>query len=43
MLTEGGWFFWAALIRTLVIVVVLAAFVWYAGKWSDPRALSSKT
>ncbi|MGQ3685762.1 MAG: EamA family transporter [Candidatus Loosdrechtia sp.] len=33
----------ATLIRTIIIVFVLAAFVWYAGKWSDPRALSSKT
>ena len=33
----------ATLIRTSIIVFILAAFVWYAGKWSDPRALSSKT
>lgn len=33
----------ATLIRTVVIVFVLAAFVWTAGKWSDPRALSPKT
>lgn len=33
----------ATLIRTLIIVFVLAAFVWYAGKWSDPRSLSSRT
>lgn len=33
----------ATLIRTVVIVFVLAAFVWYAGKWSDPRNLSPKT
>ena len=33
----------ATLIRTVIIVAVLAAFVWSAGKWSDPRALSSKT
>ena len=33
----------ATLIRTIVIVFVLAAFVWYAGKWTDPRALSPKT
>ena len=33
----------ATLIRTIVIVVILAAFVWFAGKWSDPRALSPKT
>lgn len=34
---------YATLIRTLFIVVVLAAFVFYAGKWSDPRSLSTKT
>jgi transporter family protein len=34
---------YATLIRTVIIVFVLAAFVWYAGKWSDPRTLSSKT
>ena len=33
----------ATLIRTVVIVFVLAAFVVYAGKWSDPRSLSGKT
>lgn len=33
----------ATLIRTVIIMFVLAAFVWYAGKWSDPRALSAKT
>jgi transporter family protein len=33
----------ATLIRTVVIVFVLAAFVWYAGKWTDPRSLSPKT
>jgi transporter family protein len=33
----------ATLIRTIIIVFILAAFVWFAGKWSDPRALSSKT
>ena len=33
----------ATLIRTLFIVFVLGAFVWYAGKWSDPRLLSTKT
>jgi len=33
----------ATLIRTVIIVFVLAAFVTYAGKWADPRALSSKT
>jgi len=33
----------ATLIRTLFIVVVLAAFVAGTGKWSDPRALPGKT
>jgi bacterial/archaeal transporter family protein len=33
----------ATLIRTVLILFVLAAFVWYAGKWSDPRALSWRT
>jgi transporter family protein len=33
----------ATLVRTLIIVFVLAAFVWLAGKWSNPLALSSKT
>jgi transporter family protein len=33
----------ATLIRTIIIVFILAAFVWFAGKWSDPRSLSSKT
>ena len=26
----------ATLIRTVVIVVILAVFVWLAGKWSNP-------
>lgn len=34
---------YATLIRTLFIVVVLAGFVAFAGKWSDPRALSGRT
>ncbi len=33
----------ATLIRTAVIIVVLALFVYFTGKWSDPRALSGKT
>lgn len=33
----------ATLVRTAIIIVVLAAFVWFAGKWSNPLALSSKT
>ena len=33
----------ATLIRTVVILAVLSAFVYATGKWSDPRALSAKT
>ncbi len=33
----------ATLIRTGVILLVLAGFVVWAGKWSDPRALAGKT
>ena len=33
----------ATLVRTVIIVVVLAAFVWFAGKWSNPLALPRKT
>ena len=33
----------ATLIRTVIIVFVLAAFVWYTGKWGSVRALPSKT
>src|SRR5664279_3954461 len=33
----------ATLVRTGIIIVVLSAFVWFAGKWSNPFALSSKT
>jgi transporter family protein len=33
----------ATLIRTLVILVILAAFVLFAGKWTNPLALSRKT
>lgn len=33
----------ATLIRTVIILFVLAGFVWYTGKWSDPRALSPRT
>lgn len=33
----------ATLIRTAIIIVVLSTFVWFAGKWSNPLALSSKT
>lgn len=33
----------ATLIRTWIIIVVLTGFVWFAGKWSNPFHLSSKT
>lgn len=33
----------ATLFRTVVIVFVLGAFVTWAGKWSDPRALPGRT
>ena len=33
----------ATLVRTAIIMVVLSAFVWYAGKWSNPLALPAKT
>ena len=33
----------ATLIRTAVILVVLAGFVTATGKWSDPRLLSGRT
>ncbi len=33
----------ATLIRTAIIILVLAAFVWLAGKWTNPLALSAKT
>ncbi len=33
----------ATLVRTIVIVFVLSAFVWFAGKWSNPFELSSRT
>ncbi|QDT00025.1 EamA family transporter [Adhaeretor mobilis] len=32
----------ATLIRTVVVLLPLSAFVWLAGKWSNPTALSSK-
>ena len=34
---------YATLIRTVVILLVLSGFVYYAGKWSDPFALSRRT
>jgi transporter family protein len=33
----------ATLVRTAVILVVLAPFVWLSGKWSNPLSLSSRT
>ncbi|WP_075791046.1 EamA family transporter [Massilia putida] len=33
----------ATLIRTAIIIVVLSAFVVWAGKWANPFALSRKT
>ncbi|MCZ7645703.1 MAG: EamA family transporter [Planctomycetota bacterium] len=34
---------YATLLRTFVIVAVLAAFVYFAGKWTRPAALPPKT
>lgn len=33
----------ASLIRAAFILVVLSAFVWFTGKWSDPFKLPAKT
>jgi len=33
----------ATLVRTSIVIVVLAAFVGFTGKWSNPFALSPKT
>ena len=33
----------ATLVRTAVIIVVLTAFVWLTGKWSNPLELPPKT
>jgi len=33
----------ATLVRTVVILVVLAGFVYFAGKWRNPIELSSRT
>ena len=33
----------ATLVRTAIIIVVLSGFVWFAGKWSNPLELSSRT
>ena len=33
----------ATLVRTAIIAVVLSAFIWYAGKWTNPFDLPAKT
>jgi len=33
----------ATLVRTFVIIITLTGFVYFAGKWSNPFALRSKT
>jgi transporter family protein len=33
----------ATLVRTAIVIIVLSAFVWYAGKWTNPFALPGKT
>jgi transporter family protein len=33
----------ATLVRTVIIALVLTAFVWFAGKWSNPLALPGRT
>lgn len=33
----------ATLIRTVVIMLVLTAFIWLTGKWSNPFELSART
>ena len=33
----------ATLLRSLIIIVVLAGFVYFTGKWSNPLALAPKT
>nr|WP_223293845.1 EamA family transporter [Sideroxydans lithotrophicus] len=33
----------ATLIRTAIIIVALSAFVWFAGKWSNPFKLPPRT
>ena len=33
----------ATLVRTAVVIVALATFVWFAGKWSNPFALPART
>ena len=33
----------ATLMRTAIVILVLSAFVWFTGKWSNPLTLSTKT
>lgn len=33
----------ATLVRTVIILVILGAFVWFTGKWSNPLQLSPRT
>ena len=33
----------ATLVRTAVIIVVLSAFIWFTGKWTNPLTLPGKT
>jgi transporter family protein len=33
----------ATLVRTGIIIIVLSAFVWFAGKWSNPFKLPVRT
>ena len=33
----------ATLVRTFIIAIVLTAFVWFTGKWTDPLELPRKT
>jgi transporter family protein len=33
----------ATLVRTIVILFVLSAFIWFAGKWSNPFELPART
>ncbi len=33
----------ATLVRTAIIIILLSAFVWLTGKWSNPFALSGHT
>ena len=33
----------ATLVRTFIILLVLALFIWFSGKWSNPFTLPTKT